>query len=179
MATASMKKAILIAAALIIGVISTITIIHKTPTPGPIAPPLAKNEKEEDKGQVRVQTAPDTAAMAEMAQADLADSYSISGWVVNALSDEPVAGIELYINRPGMQLPKSISDTTGAFEFNKILEGGYTVALAPDAKAFPEDYYISENDRTLHVNVTGKNVTDVVFLLHLSVVLFWMRMICQ
>jgi RNA polymerase sigma factor (sigma-70 family) len=131
MAAISAKKIAIIAAAIVIATISTITIINRTPTPGPVVPPVVENDEQ----------AGDKKRVVEKESAHIEDAgavYSIQGRVQDD-ENNPVgdAVIKLYAStKPDSPVFKTTSDFNGSFEL-KELENDHAYILLAEH----EDYY--------------------------------------
>lgn len=169
MATISAKKAALIAAAIIIGIVSTVTIIHKAPKPSSVAPPVVENERESDKiknkDRVLAETSSDTTSLEKIMQADRNDTHSISGTVINRLTDGPVAKIAVCIEKNGKLLGTSFSDTEGVFKFTGIDDSSYRIALDRHKSVNAAQYVLASAKNVIGVDLYGRDIDDIVFYL--------------
>jgi RNA polymerase sigma factor (sigma-70 family) len=135
MATLTTKKAAIIATAIIIGTISTITIINRPPQTSPIVPPVVEDEKEvaaKNDPQITQETIQtdlsDTVAVKETLSGDTETQVesSISGYVYYADTKEPVPGAYVIIYQGSVEYKTVVSNNRG--QYHVLFPAGVPVA---------------------------------------------------
>lgn len=169
MSVISAKKAAIIFAIVIIGLVAIVAILHNLPEPGSSTSPVVENEKDERKEESDAargaKKKSDLSTKEESAQAAQAEKHSIGGRVIENGTRKPIPEISVFLNQKEESIDEAQTDDKGSFRFSDLAPSQYEVSIGTDDPEISEKYSISSDGNKIRVYLKKMDIENLTFSL--------------